>query len=121
LSVGALNPDDTVAMFSNAGKWVTCNRPGADLVSTFPRTFNGAQTSSMRVTVDGHVRATIDPDDFSSGFGTWSGTSFAAPVLAGELAQALLTNCHGSLDETDAPTGIQRSWSAITKCTEITP
>ncbi len=31
----------------------------------------------------------MDPDDFSSGFGVWSGTSFAAPVLAGEVAAAL--------------------------------
>ena len=31
------------------------------------------------------VRSTIDPDDFSGGFATWSGTSFAAPVLAGQF------------------------------------
>ncbi len=32
----------------------------------------------------------MDPDNFSSGFAIWSGTSFAAPVLAGELAARLL-------------------------------
>ena len=30
-------------------------------------------------------RATIDPDSFT-GFGTWSGTSFAAPKVAGAIA-----------------------------------
>jgi serine protease len=34
-------------------------------------------------------RATIDPDNFT-GFGTWSGTSFAAPVAAAAVAQALV-------------------------------
>jgi subtilisin family serine protease len=119
ISVGALNPDGTVAMFSNAGDWVTCNRPGADLVSTFPQTFNAAETADMRVTVDGVVRSTIDPDDFSAGFGTWSGTSFAAPILAGELAQALLDKCGTSLAATDAATAIRRSWTAITEATDI--
>ncbi len=37
----------------------------------------------------GSWRATIDPDSFT-GFGTWSGTSFAAPAAAGAAAQALL-------------------------------
>jgi subtilisin family serine protease len=37
----------------------------------------------------GEYRAAPDPDDFSSGFGVWSGTSFSAPVFAGELAARL--------------------------------
>jgi hypothetical protein len=31
-------------------------------------------------------RGTSDPDDYSSGFGVWSGTSFSAPAFVGELA-----------------------------------
>ena len=38
----------------------------------------------------GAVRSTVDPDDFTGGFAAWSGTSFAAAVLAGELAQSLI-------------------------------
>ena len=36
-------------------------------------------------------RANLDPDNYT-GFGTWSGTSFAAPVMAGAAAQALLAD-----------------------------
>ena len=90
VAVGALNPDGTAALFSNDGPWVRAWRPGAALVSTVPVTFDGGQQASSRVEDAGGVRSTIDPDNFSSGFATWSGTSFAAPVLAGDLAQRLL-------------------------------
>jgi hypothetical protein len=108
VSVGSLNPNGTtVSLFSNAGSWVTTYRRGAAIVSTLPRRMNpGAQSSSE---VDGETlltaaeqaevaagkrpspfdRSTIDSDDFSGGFGVWSGTSFATPVVAGHLAEAL--------------------------------
>ena len=38
----------------------------------------------------GMRRETIDPDDFTGGFALWSGTSFAAPYVAGRLALALV-------------------------------
>ncbi len=95
VSVGALNPDDSVALFSNAGDWIACHSPGAALVSTLPIVDVG-QRSGVDLGVvplaDRPVaswRATIDPDSFT-GFGTWSGTSFAAPVVAGTAAQAML-------------------------------
>jgi len=115
ISVGALNPDQSIALFSNAGPWVRCHRPGAALVSTFPVTFNAAAEPSYRVRVPGDgVRETIDPDDFRSGFGTWSGTSFAAPILAGELAQCLLDGNCGPLDPPDRASSVSRAWNAIT-------
>ncbi|MEP7177754.1 MAG: S8/S53 family peptidase [Pseudonocardiales bacterium] len=114
LSVGALNPDRTIALFSNAGPWVSCHRPGAVLVSTFPVTFDAAAQASYRVDVpnDG-TRSTVDPDNFENGFGTWSGTSFAAPVLAGELAQCLLGGKCGPLEPVDPTSAISRAWNAI--------
>lgn len=112
VSVGALNPDRTIALFSNAGPWVVCHRPGAALVSTFPVSFNASAQPSYQVDVAGDGRReTIDPDDYRGGFGTWSGTSFAAPVLAGQLAQALLDG--GSLDSSLPVDAVSRAWAAV--------
>jgi subtilisin family serine protease len=91
-TVGALNPDGTIALFSNDGPWVKYLRPGAALVSTFPETYNGSAEPTYSVrSKRREIRSSLDPDDFISGFGVWSGTSFAAPVLAGEVASALAT------------------------------
>ena len=91
VSVGALNPDGSIALFSNGGRRIACHSPGASLVSTLPEIDVGQRPGidvagpdpSTRVASS---RATIDPDNFS-GFGTWSGTSFAAPLVAAALAQ----------------------------------
>jgi subtilisin family serine protease len=119
LSVGALNPNGSVALFSNAGDWVTCYRPGAGLVSTFPTTFNAAQRESYGFDGPDGPRATIDPDDFSSGFGTWSGTSFAAPLLAAEIAQKILDGGCGNPDDIDGPSSVTRSWAAVSQVTDL--
>jgi subtilisin family serine protease len=88
VSVGALNPNGTTALFSNTGPWVRCYAPGASVVSTVPMTDGGAQPIARTVAA-GRKRETIDPDDYSAGFAVWSGTSFAAPVIAGRIAAAL--------------------------------
>jgi subtilisin family serine protease len=91
VAVGALNPDGTVALFSNDGEWVRFWRPGVSLISTMPTTFDGsAEATSVLVGERGEIRAGLDPDDFTAGFAVWSGTSFAAPVLAGQVAAGLL-------------------------------
>ncbi|HEY3338199.1 MAG TPA: S8/S53 family peptidase [Propionicimonas sp.] len=94
LSVGSLNPNGTtVALFSNAGPWVTTYRSGAAIVSTLPTSGNAgtqSSTSASGGSPDKRARTTIDADDFSGGFGVWSGTSFAAPLLAGEVARTLV-------------------------------
>ncbi|MTD16795.1 S8 family serine peptidase [Nakamurella sp. YIM 132087] len=90
VAVAALNPDTSVALFSNDGDWVTGQAPGANVVSTAPTDAEGSAGESVgMVDEDGRRRGTIDPDDYSSGFATWSGTSFAAPVLAGRYLAAL--------------------------------
>jgi hypothetical protein len=84
-------------------------------VSTFPVTFDGSAQAAMSTVVPGEGRReTIDPDDFASGFGVWSGTSFAAPVLAAQIAQRLFAGTGGSLDPADRGATIDRCWNAIT-------
>jgi hypothetical protein len=38
----------------------------------------------------GRSRSTIDPDGYAGGFGIWSGTSFSTPIVAAELARAIV-------------------------------
>ena len=116
VSVGALNPNRTIALFSNAGDWVSCHRPGAALVSTFPITFDASGLPIARVFVPGEGwRETVDPDNFRSGFGTWSGTSFSAPILAAEMAQAIVSGDCGPIDDVDRDSTVARAWQAIEK------
>jgi subtilisin family serine protease len=116
VAVGATNPDRSVALFSNEGPWVQAHRPGAALVSTLPP-FDGARSPEVEQLTPGRTRrSTLDPDDFTSGFGVWSGTSFAAPILAGEIAQHLLVS-DPPLErdaDVDVPVAVQRGWQAVT-------
>jgi subtilisin family serine protease len=92
LCVGALNPDNrSIALFSNDGPWVGYLRPGASAVSIMPVTYDGSMTPSATLGDLGGLRSSVDPDDFTGGFAAWSGTSFAAAVLAGEVAGALFS------------------------------
>lgn len=117
-SVGALNPNGTIALFSNTGTWVRHWEPGAAVVSTMPL-FDHSGLPVARVPDPYHpdlVRETIDPDSFASGFAVGSGTSFAAPVLAGRIAQKLIDNSRTdggiSLDAVGDP-AVQRGASAV--------
>jgi hypothetical protein len=115
VSVGALNPNGSVALFSDEGPWVTCFATGAAMVSTFPTTSVGALQPEY--SVDGGRRQALDADDFADGFAVWSGTSFAAPAVAGLLAAALERNAAGdaslSLDDSSAATAIKRARAAV--------
>jgi hypothetical protein len=100
ISVGALNPNGSKALFSDGGRWVRAWAAGAAVVSTYPDDVNGSLTPQVRVRrrPDGGSpaggraddREGLDPDDFRGGFATWSGTSFAAPLIAAHLAARLL-------------------------------
>jgi serine protease len=101
-SVGAHNPGGhqphvvppgtpTVSVYSNTGKWVTTYRCGTAVVSTMPVTFNGSIRSVLfQPGSPNPTRGSIDLDDYSGGFGQWSGTSFAAPAFAGDIAKRML-------------------------------
>lgn len=102
ISVGALNPNGTKASFSNDGHWVTAWARGAAVVSTYPPGIDGGRTPELRKPVNrkppGELPPgceALDPDDYSSGFAVWSGTSFSAPYLAALIAGALITGAAG--------------------------
>jgi subtilisin family serine protease len=73
IAVAALDGNDR-AWFSDYGWWVDACAPGVGITSCFVR-FDGPRP---------RVRG-IDPDDFR-GYAAWSGTSFAAPAVAGAIA-----------------------------------
>ena len=80
VAVAALDLDLTPADWSTYGSWVTCSTVGEAVVSTF---------------VHGREDPQIDPDAESfppDAWAYWSGTSFAAPRVAAEIA----SRAHGS-------------------------
>lgn len=109
VGVGATNPDDrSVALFSNVGDWVTAHAPGAGVVSTVPTTLSGSLRSVLEVEgVGPGPRSSVDFDDFSSGFAVWSGTSFASPWIAGQVAAEVVRSGSGV-----TTTGTSRSRTA---------
>jgi subtilisin family serine protease len=87
VSVGALGPGDERAWFSNYGWWVDASAPGVDIASSFVR-------------FDGPRRGLDDPDRFE-GFASWSGTSFAAPAVAGRIAGLAASEGIGAVEAAD--------------------
>jgi subtilisin family serine protease len=117
ISVGALNPNGTVAHFSDEAPWVSCYAPGTAMVSTFP-TAAGAVSPEEATVVGNHRRESFDPDDFTGGFAVWSGTSFATPLVAAELANALVANASADpeqlgLGDTGQPATVERARHAL--------
>jgi hypothetical protein len=124
ISVGALNPNGTKALFSNDGGWVRAWAAGAAVVSTFPVDINAGRMPPVRVPVHPHNgnpavdREALDPDDYGSGFATWSGTSFSAPLLAAHIAAQLLRDGSDpalALDRPGEAAGRERISAALTE------
>jgi hypothetical protein len=86
------------------------------LVSTLPVVNSDARAGVMIGQPDGDElvspgwRGTLDPDNFT-GFGTWSGTSFAAPIMAGS-ASKLITG-DPNLADVSAAAGTARARAAL--------
>ncbi len=74
IGVGSLEPHGR-AFYSNHGPWVRACAPGSHLTSAFHE-YNGNRPAENGV----------DPDAFDE-WAHWTGTSFAAPVVAGALAR----------------------------------
>ena len=106
ISVGSLNPNRSKALFSNDGDWVRYWAPGAAVVSTFPRS-TGSLGPDYRLAarapeLQPQWRESLDDDDFDSGFALWNGTSFAAPMVAAQLARALIEGHRADLGNVTA-------------------
>jgi subtilisin family serine protease len=83
VAVAALDAaDGSAAPFSNFGWWVDACAPGVRALSTFVE-FNGPREPLEP--------GNPDPDHFE-GWARWSGTSFAAPLVAARIAQHAATN-----------------------------
>jgi subtilisin family serine protease len=125
ISVGALNPNGTKAMFSNDGDWVTAWATGARMVSTYPVDIDGSETPDLR-TLANRVpagqwpqgREALDPDDFCAGFAIWSGTSFSAPYAAALVVRSLLAGAElgGAGLRLDAPGTAAKCQRAVAAC-----
>jgi hypothetical protein len=127
ISVGALNPNGSKAMFSDGGQWVTAWASGAAVVSTLPTDINASRSPELQmrahpanpmppgISLPGY-RAALDPDDYRCGFGVWSGTSFSAPLLAAEIVRSLLKGAAESglrLAPSDAQATTNRALAAL--------
>jgi Subtilase family len=124
ISVGALNPNGSKALFSDGGRWVRAWAAGAAVVSSYPDDVNGSLTPPVRVRAgrDGLAsgdgppddREGLDPDDFRGGFAVWSGTSFAAPLIAAQIAAGLLEQAaEPGLDATGSQPAADRTIAAL--------
>ena len=112
VSVGALNPNGTDALFSNAGPWVAAYRPGASVMSTMPR-FQGGYLRGPS-TGPSAGRGPRSTRTTTRRFRAWTGTSFTAPLLAGLLARQLSEGLGTPLTPPMTPptrwTGPGRQW-----------
>jgi len=76
VSVGALDRHGRRAGFSNFGSWVDVYALGVDVVNAYPNgTFHYREPPRVG-----------DTAQFTNGMASWSGTSFATPVVAGMIA-----------------------------------
>jgi hypothetical protein len=78
-------------------------------MSTFPP-FQGGLEPAARASYRGRARENIDPDDFTGGFGVWSGTSFSAPIIAGRAAKLVGA---GIAQGDDEATAVQRAHDTV--------
>lgn len=82
VAVTAMRRRGVIADFANHGPWVDCAAPGVDLVSTF---IDCEETASpVWLVQKGFRPVRRRPERFACG-ASWSGSSFAAPWLAGKV------------------------------------
>jgi hypothetical protein len=94
VSVAALGPDMAPARWSSRGTWVTCSTVGQGVTSTFVEGTESPVVASLPGAAAQQPEFRGDPP-----WATWSGTSFAAPQIAGRLAAGYQSGAKHSLRE----------------------
>ncbi len=92
IGVAALAPNGP-APFSNHGDWVDASAPGTDLISAFYNFYDGALPAHP-------LPGSGDPDHFEQ-WARWSGTSFAAPVVAAAVLRTMALTRRSANDAVD--------------------
>lgn len=120
ISVGALNPNGTKAVFSDDGDWVTAFAQGALVLSTYPTDINASRSPELRMSADPPPpgvsqpgRAALKPDDFTDGWALWSGTSFSAPYVAALVIRSLEKGAANPALRLDLPGRNARAVAAV--------
>ena len=80
VAVGALNPDGSLAGYSNRGPWVDVYARGTDVVNAFK---NGAYVYEEPPRAGGPSLVV------NNRLAAWTGTSFATPIVAGAIAHRM--------------------------------
>ncbi len=92
VSVGACRSSE-IAPFSNYGSWVVCWAPGWRVLSLYPKDMCYPYPPNP------------PSQPFSRGLALWHGTSFAAPVVAADVARYAAENGFGD--------DVQGAWAAL--------
>jgi subtilisin family serine protease len=106
--VGSLDPFGGKSDFSNYGSWVACCTEGEDVNSAFVERWHGRTEEEEQ---SGQYQGTRPPKDFY-GYASWTGTSFAAPKVAGALAQHKIKNPGDTL---------RQGWAALLAAGTLAP
>ena len=93
VGVGSVDAYGGRSGFSNHGSWVACCTEGEDVSSTFVTRWHGPTEEEEQ---SGPYQGTRPPKVFN-GWASWTGTSFAAPKVAGALAHRKIANPGGTL------------------------
>ncbi len=114
VSVGARDPDGTLAAYTSTGGWVSVEAPGTSVVSALPE-FEFKPVVSPPKDVDANDEPTEpDPSFQASGIGQWSGTSFAAAWVSASIAAKLIEQATpGSLLDNSSAAAGARATSAL--------
>jgi hypothetical protein len=107
IGVGSVDADGNRSTFSNHGPWVSCCTEGEDVVSTFISGWHG-ETEEQEP--EGALGAGTRPVKNFEGWASWSGTSFAAPKVAAELARRKASGSTLAGAWKDLTSGVPPAW-----------